>query len=132
MEVCGRFFEGLGLNKHFISLIWHYISSSLINILWNKKCTEELHPRKGSIKETLFLPICLLFALKGCPTSFKWQLIRILGSQFIFLEMVLQLPIFALLMICLSLQRLQCNKWKLLNIVWMFLKIVFVRSSAYH
>ena len=37
----------LGLNDHFISIIWHCISSSSMNILWNGECTSEFSPRRS-------------------------------------------------------------------------------------
>ena len=37
----------LGLNDHFLSIIWHYILSSFMNVLWNGEHTGEFSPRMG-------------------------------------------------------------------------------------
>lgn len=35
------------LKYHFISIIWHCISSSIMNILWNGEYTGEFTPKRG-------------------------------------------------------------------------------------
>ena len=37
----------VGLNDQLISLIWHCILSTSMNILWNGECTREFNPRRG-------------------------------------------------------------------------------------
>ena len=37
----------VGLNDQLISLIWHCILSTSMNILWNGECTGEFNPRRG-------------------------------------------------------------------------------------
>ena len=37
----------MGLNEHFLNIIWNCISSSTMDILWNGECTGRFEPAKG-------------------------------------------------------------------------------------
>ena len=39
--------RNLGINEQFISIIYHCISSSSMNILWNGEFTRDFHPKRG-------------------------------------------------------------------------------------
>ena len=37
----------MGMNDHFLNIIWHCISSSSMDILWNGEPTEVFNPSRG-------------------------------------------------------------------------------------
>ena len=54
----------LGLNDHFISIIWHCISSSSMYILWNRECTGEFSLRRGIRQEDALSPYLFVICIE--------------------------------------------------------------------
>ena len=65
--------KDLGLNNHFINLVWHYISSVSTNILRNGECTSDFVPLKGIRQGDPQSPYLFMICMECLSHLIQWE-----------------------------------------------------------
>ena len=68
-------------SNHFCNLVWHYVSSASMNVLWNGDCTAEFFPTHGIRQGDLLSPYLFVLCIERLSHLIQAAVSQGSGSQ---------------------------------------------------